>query len=443
MPLDDFDIEQQTLREVQANWRELVISRMEPLNGRRVGSLSLAELEVINRKWMPKTRMQWFGIELEEKRHYFALECALQSVHPSLSPPIPAEGATQEQEQKPEPASASLRSEFKLQMPGAPPQRPETSSGWLMPAPVGPRRATSEPSARESCSAQEQVAIPVVEQLAADQLSVPQEEKSGESVSDEAVESQLPEVFRLQTREDVMWKLQRLGPGPAQDTVLEILEATNAALRQATHFDQARGLSDIAEALTACAQKLDMAQTVQDEATAFSIRAEHRYNELVRAAIERGEIGASKRGLLKGRKPTGEPNFGTQASGTSQAPTEMFEGADSPLEETPQTLAQIGINKDKAKRLRRWTGISSDELERRIEEKREEGKLSKAAVLGDAAAPKKRPKVYQPLLSFLKNLDEHPENYDGKILVSDPEMTAIYGRVRARLLGLIENLANE
>jgi hypothetical protein len=42
-------------------------------------------------------------------------------------------------------------------------------------------------------------------------------------------------------------------------------------------------------------------------------------------------------------------------------------------EKTPPTLGQIGIDKSKAKRLHRWTGISSQELERRIEEKREKG----------------------------------------------------------------------
>src|SRR5262249_37904667 len=116
----------------------------------------------------------------------------------------------------------------------------------------------------------------------------------------EEMESQLPEVFQLQTREDVMWELQRFGPEPAQDRVLESLEATNAALRQATRLDQARRLSDIAEMLAACAQKLDMAEAVQNEAVAFSIRAEYRYNEIVQVARERGEIGESTRGQLRG-----------------------------------------------------------------------------------------------------------------------------------------------
>jgi len=49
-------------------------------------------------------------------------------------------------------------------------------------------------------------------------------------------------------------------------------------------------------------------------------------------------------------------------------------------------------------------------------------------------------KPYGLLLSFLKDLERHPENYDHEIVVSDPELTAAYEQVRARFLGLIEKL---
>jgi hypothetical protein len=376
---------------------------------------------------MAKVKGSWKSADTEVRTHYEVFQQAMQETGIRWEEPP--------------------QQNFKLQMlPQA--QTPDrVPTERLMPAPVGKRRSIPEPGATEPCSAQEQVATPVVKQLAAaqpEELSVPQEEKSGEAVSDEAVESQLPEVFRLQTREDVMWQLQRLGPGPAQDTVLEILEAANAALRQATHLDQAKQLSDVAEVLAVCAQKLAMAQTVQNEAIAFAIRAEHRYNEIIQVARKRGEIADSARGQLRGRKTTGERNIAQpcSASGVPESPLEKtFEGPERNPEKTPvPTLAQIGIDKPKAKRLHRWTGISSQELERRIEEKRAEGKLSKAAVLSDSEAPKKEPKPYQPFLSFLKDLEKHPQNYDGESLVNDPEVTILYGQVRARLLGLIESL---
>ena len=241
----------------------------------------------------------------------------------------------------------------------------------------------------------------------------------------------------------MIWELQRLGAGSAEDKVLEILEVTNAVLRQATCLDEAKRLSNIAEALTACAQKLDMAQQVQNEAIAFAIRAEHRYNEIVQDARKRGEIADSVRGHLRGRKPTGEPNIveACSASGVPESPLEKtFEVPERNPEKTPPTLAQIGIDKPKAKRLHRWTGISSQELERRIEEKSEQGKLSKAAVLSDSDAPKKESKPYQPLLSFLTHLQKHPENYGLEILASDPELITIYNQERVWLVALIEQL---
>jgi hypothetical protein len=240
-----------------------------------------------------------------------------------------------------------------------------------------------------------------------------------------------------------MWQLRRVGPGAAQDTVLEILEVADAAVREATSFDQARRLSDIAELLRVCAKELDMAKAIQDEAAAFAIRAEHHYNELVQAARKRGEIADSTRGQLRGRKPSGEPNIVTplrSASGVSVNSPESSGVPQVPPEKPPLTLAEIGIDKPKAKRLRRWTGINKQKLEKLIEEKRKVGKLTKTAVLTDSGVPKKEPKSYQPLMAFLRDLAKHPQNYDPKVIAGDPELVTIYTQQRAGLVALIEQL---
>jgi hypothetical protein len=189
-----------------------------------------------------------------------------------------------------------------------------------------------------------------------------------------------------------------------------------------------------------------MAQRVQDEAGAFAIRAEHHYNEVVQAARKRGEITDGTRGQLRGRKSTGEPNIVTPPRSASGVPETFREPSGVPQvppEKRPLTLAEIGIDKPKAKRLRRWTGISSQELELRIEKKRGEGKLTKTAVLTDPGVPKKEPKSFQAFLVFLKDLAKHPQNYDPKVIAADSELVTIYAQERAGLLALIEELDNQ
>ena len=63
-------------------------------------------------------------------------------------------------------------------------------------------------------------------------------------------------------------------------------------------------------------------------------------------------------------------------------------------------------------------------------------------MLSDSATPKKEPKSYQPLLSFLRDFEKHPQNYDAEMLISDPELTTIYERACAKLRGLMEKLAS-
>jgi hypothetical protein len=102
--------------------------------------------------------------------------------------------------------------------------------------------------------------------------------------------------------------------------------------------------------------------------------------------------------------------------------------------------AEIEIGKDLAKRLRKLASLSEEELAKRIEEKRKVGRLTKTSVLSDSQTPKKELKCYQPLLSFLKDLEKHPENYDADLLVDDPELVVVYKQIRDRLLALIEEL---
>src|SRR5215469_3589976 len=75
--MDEEEIERQILQEVKAHWRDFVISRVVELNGQSVGELPLVALEWVDKSWMPKIRRRWFSVELEIKRHYIALECAL------------------------------------------------------------------------------------------------------------------------------------------------------------------------------------------------------------------------------------------------------------------------------------------------------------------------------------------------------------------------------
>jgi hypothetical protein len=329
------------------------------------------------------------------------------------------------------PSGTSAQESFKFKMPA------ESTMAALPPAPVA--RSRPEPVPADVSSAiedprRQEAAVPIAEEAKPTVGQLHLKGKQTEHVTSKELEAQLPEVFQLQTREDVMWKLQRLGPGPAQDTVLEILEATNAALRQATSLEQVRRISSIAEVLRACTKELAMSKAIQDNATAFSIRSEYRANELLQRAREQGELSVGTRGQLKGRTTAGEPNISkpSSASGMSQDP---------PPEKS--TLAEAGIDKNFAKRIRRWGDLSREDLEARIEEKRAEGKLTKIAVLSDFGTPKREPKPHQPLLNFLRDLEKHPEHYAATILVSDSELRALYDQLRTKFLELIEKLEQD
>jgi hypothetical protein len=438
--------------ETQTNWREIPLTRLKIFGNRTVGSLTIAELAELRDNQMACVTESKQRLSADEQALFRALREALIFHGLDAPPALEEEPSASPKQRGFVPISPLQSKSAEISIPPlspAPLGKPSSGARYQVTDPRGTAlRPGQQPEfhgdRRDETSERNAVVVEkMVEQAEQpEQRLAPRKEEPTEPLSQETMESQSPEVFQLQTREDVMWQLQRLGPGPAQDTVLEILEAANAALRQATQIDQTRRLSDFAEVLAVCAQKLDMAQQVQDEAIAYAIRAEHRYNEVVQDARARGEIAASMRGHLKGRKSTGEPNFAAPSPGVPEAQPESFEGSEGNLEKTPPTLDQIGIDKSRAKRLHRWTGISEQELERRIQEKREEGKLTKSAVLSDSATPKKEPKSYQPLLSFLRDFEKHPQNYDAEMLISDPELTTIYERACAKLRGLMEKLAS-
>jgi hypothetical protein len=140
-------------------------------------------------------------------------------------------------------------------------------------------------------------------------------------------------------------------------------------------------------------------------------------------------------------------------------------------------LAEIDIGKDLAKRLRKLAPLSEEELAKRIEQKRAEGKLTKTAILSDSGT-RRRPKITRPkgeaaeissledsgtmeseeqestmvlsrperlksyhlLLDFLLDLGANPESYDPEILAGDQELGIIYGRVRRTFLLIVKEL---
>jgi hypothetical protein len=390
------------------DWYNFPLDRLTHFrgSGRIVGSLAPGEL-ISLQAWLSKVDNHWASADDELRKLYRAIHAKIEydkSKHEAKTAP-----------------------EFQVTSAARQNRRSCQSVGIDIPPAFLTEKSRSQ--IRENASETFPPPAPRPTASAAEQPEAVPEDDEVEETPQSYEEAQLPEIFRLQTRQDVIWQLQRVGPGSAQDSVLEMLEAADVVLTQATTFDQARRLSDFAETLRFCAKKLDMAQVVQDEAAVFAIRAEHRYNELILTARKRGEIATSTRGQLKGRKPTGEPNIVGSASGVPQRNPEK-----------PPTLAQIGIDKTKAKRLHRWTGISSQELARRIKEKRDEGKLTKTAVLSAGGLPKTQLIPYQPLLAFLKDLQRHPESYDVKVMTGDPELVAVYSRNRAGLLAMVEGL---
>src|SRR5215831_3268125 len=144
----EMDEEQQIRRQILADWRNFEITQVGGLEGLRVGELDLPRLEWVRREWMPKVRMQWTKIDLELKKHYFALEAAVQALDPDLSLQMRSTRMTPQQSQTPGP-SASRQQGLKLQTPQ------EWERQEIMPAPIGPARP--KPAAAERLPDEEQV----------------------------------------------------------------------------------------------------------------------------------------------------------------------------------------------------------------------------------------------------------------------------------------------
>jgi hypothetical protein len=193
--------------------------------------------------------------------------------------------------------------------------------------------------------------------------------------------SSLPLVLRLQTHSDAIWKLQRLGKESTEQRILEILEVADAVISQAQTLEAARQLCGVAEIVRTCTSELSMAQKIQNDAVSFCIRSEYHAGQLLKAARDRGELCAGSRGQLHGRTPSGEPNIvrvGAVLGNLNDAPPEK------------PTLAQVGIDKHFAQRIRRWESLSSEVLEARIAQRLKAGKkLSKQAIL-NGGPPKRR-----------------------------------------------------
>src|SRR5262245_6819506 len=124
------DADQQFRNEIQANWRDLTISRIGQLNGRRVGELGVSDLEWAERRWMPQIRIRWLEVDQEVRAHYYALECAVQSLRPNLGREIPAAPPT------PQPSTSPARQSFEFRAPLAPLQETKTPATQLPPAPL-------------------------------------------------------------------------------------------------------------------------------------------------------------------------------------------------------------------------------------------------------------------------------------------------------------------
>jgi hypothetical protein len=281
------------MSEPALDWRTVSLNRLKVFRGRCLGDLSAREFTgLVDSGLLSKIKEHWSEADPEIRDMYHAVlariadeQVELVNLSASSGPAAILEPHQQFQSGPDTLPDSVEQSGTTLIAP--PPEARETQARSIAlpirPAPVGRRERETNDG--------------VVEQVAGElSESSPVPARASE-------ESPLPEVFRLQSRQEVVWELKRIGPGPAQDRVLETLELADAALGQATSFEQVRQISSIAEVLRACTKELAMTKAIQDEAASFAIRTEHRANELLSSARERGELSAGTRGQLKGRTP--------------------------------------------------------------------------------------------------------------------------------------------
>jgi hypothetical protein len=228
-------------------------------------------------------------------------------------------------------------------------------------------------------------------------------------------DKQLQETFPEQSQELV-------SSPPRADQVLGRLQVARQALAQAKTIQQAKHISDIAEAIRTYTKRSGMAKEAQDDAASFAIEAEHRISKLYKTLKDQGMLATGSRGQLKGRKASGEV-------------------VNSPPEKRP-TLADIAIGKDLAKRLRKLAPLSEEELAKRIEEKRAAHQLTKTAVLDDPK-PKKEPATSRHFVAPLEDFKKAPSNYDPQQFVRDKKLRALYQAVGQQLHKFVDRLEVE
>ena len=402
------DEDQQLRREIQAHWRELIISRIGRLNGQRVGELGVADLEWAERRWMEQIRRSWFEVDQDVHVHYYALECAIRGLHPELASPKPA--ASQEQR-------------FPVLMP----LEHGTSQAWPQPPPAPIAKPTDvrerehDSSAREDPRRQETIAKEeAVEQI----IEEAERPEQLPSLADKDQELSSSEQSRLtvleRTVEEGLATFVEIGIALAEIRDRRLYRAAYRTFesycrqRWALAASRARQLMLAAEVVknlkdadTTSAKSVTIVTTVTNPTLDKSVAG---ISPVILPTSERQTRPLSGLGSEQQRQVWEKSVEASQGRPSEQVVREVREAM------FPQVKAKPQKMKRKADSLVHTSGdISqgSDEVES---------------------------KPYGILLSFLKDLERHPENYDHEIVVSDPELTAAYEQVRARFLGLIEKL---
>ena len=137
------------------------------------------------------------------------------------------------------------------------------------------------------------------------------------------------------------------------DQVLFRLRVARRALARAKTLQEAKHISDIAEAIRTYTERSGMAKEAQDDAASFAIEAEHRISQLYKAIKDEGMLATGTRGQLKGKTSLGN------------ARVEPPGGVGDPPPGKRVTLPEMDISKDLAKRLRKLAPLSQEELNRR------------------------------------------------------------------------------
>ena len=142
-------------------------------------------------------------------------------------------------------------------------------------------------------------------------------------------------------------------PLPEQGSLLLKYEFACRALAEAASVDEVKAIHDYAAAMQAYARQAKDEQLMKN-AMRIRYRAQHRLCQMIEAQ-------ANTVGLAKGGAHQHATNRGNRPPNS------------------PATLAEAGIDKNLAKRARRWKGLSDEEAEERIEKMLNQGRTSEGA----------------------------------------------------------------